>query len=619
MIGYSIFTPFHHKVLRILLIIKKHMYIELIQQKRKNESISIERLVEPIFNLNINMNSVDDSGIYMIDVNVEPLDQSVENEQLCDSSPVIWRGCVFNQFPICDMISRSDNKVIFSVGHPHQGYTIHAQMKDDKLHGYAKIQTSNNVVIAKVYYTQGDMTGPCLLCYPSGKVFYKGYLQSGYRQGRGTEYSEQGKIIFDGFYDKGNKLRVCPFLEMGDDYWKEMDDNNQLKCVCQMDDQGMYNGICYFFNCGKISRVSECADGNEINVLKEFYSDTMIEYEEGVKVYEGGFLDSLEQYYPRNGAGTEYDIDGETIIFKGMFKDDLRHGMGTSYKNGEPSSSKTEQWIMGRSLNITLLVQILKIVVFLALIIVCLMINLSFGILISVLAIWFLLVRWKSPDSITGVIYDITDFELVTNEVAEYYSNDINQNPKSCKSKMKKWGLFLLKNIYKSTVVSIIIIIICAIIYYILDYFYGGPHNIGFLQKSYIVKNYGGEDHLLRFSLSNYPRLRSIEIGDYCFPKVKVFKINKLNRLITLKVGMYSFSRETNCMCDLSYSFYVKNCEYLKSIQIGRHSFCYSGGDFELKNLPNLQSIQIGTIGSESRNFWYSSFVVQGIDIRLKS
>ena len=80
-----------------------------------------------------------------------------------------------------------------------------------------------------------------------------------------------------------------PFTDMGDGYWKEMDENNQLRSVCKMDDQGNYNGTCYFCDCGKISRISDCVDGNEVKVLKEFNGDTMIEYENGVKVYEGGF------------------------------------------------------------------------------------------------------------------------------------------------------------------------------------------------------------------------------------------------------------------------------------------------------------------------------------------
>ena len=66
-----------------------------------------------------------------------------------------------------------------------------------------------------------------------------------------------------------------------------------------------------------------------------------------------------------------------------------------------------------------------------------------------------------------------------------------------------------------------------------------------------------------------------------------------------------------------SKSFYVLNCELLESIQIGQYSFRDFGGEFELKNLPQLQSIRIGTIGSKSYNFYYSSFVIRGIEMIL--
>ena len=86
-----------------------------------------------------------------------------------------------------------------------------------------------------------------------------------------------------------------PFTEMGEGYWKVLDEKNQLRNVFRFVDPDQHNEICYFYDCGKISRVSECIDGNEVKVLKEFKGDeTMIEYENGVKVYEGGFLDSLE-------------------------------------------------------------------------------------------------------------------------------------------------------------------------------------------------------------------------------------------------------------------------------------------------------------------------------------
>ena len=119
-------------------------------------------------------------------------------------------------------------------------------------------------------------------------------------------------------------------------------------------------------------------------------------------------------------------------------------------------------------------------------------------------------------------------------------------------------------------------------------------------------------------NLNKFEWLESIEIGNECFESVKTFKIDGLNRLKTIIIGNNSFTQKKNDKGnDKSKSFHILNCESLKSIQIGEYSFSDFGGIFELKNLPQLQSIQIGTIGSETWNFWYSSFVIRGIDVIL--
>ena len=105
---------------------------------------------------------------------------------------------------------------------------------------------------------------------------------------------------------------------------------------------------------------------------------------------------------------------------------------------------------------------------------------------------------------------------------------------------------------------------------------------------------------------------------DECYSRVRTFQIDGLNRLKTIKIGSNSFTQRKNYWGnDKSRSFHILNCESLESIQIGEFSFSDFGGDFELKNLPQLQSIQIGTIGSDSYNFYYSSFVIRGIDMIL--
>ena len=174
----------------------------------------------------MNQKSDENIEISMLEVNVSPLDQSGVTYRNDDNGSEIWNWCISNQFPISEIISKSENMVILSTGDPHQGYTIHTQMKDGKLHGYTTIQSPENVIIAKFKYSEGNMTGPCRLYYPSGILFFKGYLENGYRQGRGTEYNEQGRVIFDGFYEKGMKLNLYPFIFFGKGYWKLMDDEN---------------------------------------------------------------------------------------------------------------------------------------------------------------------------------------------------------------------------------------------------------------------------------------------------------------------------------------------------------------------------------------------------------
>ena len=127
------------------------------------------------------------------------------------------------------------------------------------------------------------------------------------------------------------------------------------------------------------------------------------------------------------------------------------------------------------------------------------------------------------------------------------------------------------------------------------------------------------------FDFSRFSQVESIEIGNDCFGSVKTFRIDGLNQLRTIIIGINSFTqvkqadwnRDYNKANNQSKSFHILNCESLESIQIGEWSFSDFGGEFELKNLPQLQSIQIGAIGRNSFNFYYSSFVIRGIEMIL--
>ena len=82
----------------------------------------------------------------------------------------------------------------------------------------------------------------------------------------------------------------------------------------------------------------------------------------------------------------------------------------------------------------------------------------------------------------------------------------------------------------------------------------------------------------------------------------------------SIKIGTNSFTKKKNSNGDdTSRSFHLLNCAELKSIEIGLFSFSDYSGGFELFNLPKLESIKIGEIGSDSSNFFSSSFEIKGI------
>ena len=147
------------------------------------------------------------------------------------------------------------------------------------------------------------------------------------------------------------------------------------------------------------------------------------------------------------------------------------------------------------------------------------------------------------------------------------------------------------------------------------------------------IPNNSYDDDYALLDFSRLVVVESIIIGDNCFGSVKTFKIDGLNRLKTIKIGNNSFTQlkqewfssyhndyEWNSTVNSqSKSFHILNCESLESIEIGENSFSYFGGKFELNNLPQLQYIIIGTIGSNSGNFYHSSFVIRGIELILSN
>ena len=107
-------------------------------------------------------------------------------------------------------------------------------------------------------------------------------------------------------------------------------------------------------------------------------------------------------------------------------------------------------------------------------------------------------------------------------------------------------------------------------------------------------------------------------MGDECFENVEEVKLIGLNQLEKVVIGENSFTKEKNDWGnDRNRHFYLKNCERVRELKMGRYSF----SDYsvcEIENVPSLEVIEMGELNEKSRNFYYASLELKSDSQRMK-
>ncbi len=112
--------------------------------------------------------------------------------------------------------------------------------------------------------------------------------------------------------------------------------------------------------------------------------------------------------------------------------------------------------------------------------------------------------------------------------------------------------------------------------------------------------------------------LRLLEVGDNCLQYVKEVKLIGMNRLERVVIGEKCFTKKKKYLkYDATRHFYLKNCERLKELKIGRASFSYYSV-CEIENLSSLEVIEMGELNEGSCNFNYASLEMKSFFQRMK-
>ena len=117
--------------------------------------------------------------------------------------------------------------------------------------------------------------------------------------------------------------------------------------------------------------------------------------------------------------------------------------------------------------------------------------------------------------------------------------------------------------------------------------------------------------------LSSYVSLRVFEVGDDCFKYVNEVKLIGLIQLERIVIGKNSFTKKNSWGNDPNRHFYLKNCERVRELKMGHHSF----SDYsvcEIENMPSLEVIEMGELKEWSYNFSHASLELKSDCERMK-
>ena len=129
-----------------------------------------------------------------------------------------------------------------------------------------------------------------------------------------------------------------------------------------------------------------------------------------------------------------------------------------------------------------------------------------------------------------------------------------------------------------------------------------------------VDSNTGNNKSLAVLDLSSFTNLIVFEVGYYSFCYVNELKFIGLKRLERVVIGKHCFR---GCSYYLNRHFYLKNCEKVRELKIGSHSF----SDYvvcEIENVPSLEVIEMGDLNEKSYNFNSASLELKSDSERMK-
>ena len=125
------------------------------------------------------------------------------------------------------------------------------------------------------------------------------------------------------------------------------------------------------------------------------------------------------------------------------------------------------------------------------------------------------------------------------------------------------------------------------------------------------------DESFTSMDLSSFVSLMRLEVGDYSCSFVETVELVGLKQLERIVIGKKCFTKWGKDGMNLRRRFCLKNCERVKELKMGCHSF----NDYyvcEIENDDSLEVIEMGELNEVSASFHYASLELKSDSERMK-
>lgn len=217
--------------------------------------------------------------------------------------------------------------------------------EDYFVRGIEQQSVTDGVINGKEYYggihqheylvcswKNGKKVGEGLLYDQFGELKFRGSFVDDCLEGAGYIYND-GAVAYKIYFHQ-NKKDLSSYIVFTESavYMEEYSQDGYLIYRGGFNDDRQREGYGAEYLTGQLSSYGLYENNVSIQRFKLFSGSTMREFDMEVEnniIYVGGFKNSIEDGFPRDGEGREFNDNG--LIFHGYFKDNVRHGKGTVF------------------------------------------------------------------------------------------------------------------------------------------------------------------------------------------------------------------------------------------------------------------------------------------------